>query len=433
MEMRNGKGEALRPSWEEILFGAERRLALDIVTEIADSLLKPPESWIPSGRAETYRWRRGISLATGSAGLTLFFAYLNDCRAPGTSCREIVRRYTEHLADGLERVSLTMGFAEGNTGVLWAADHSCRKVDLEFPGLKATMEELDSSLIEESVASAGPDLWGGRVGHGVFALDRSEHRPTRLLLKSIVKDLESNQRESGAAATWPRERIQPSPVAGRRYPRSITFPGVAHGLAGIVSFLSLAGAAGIEVSTTREVCESAWMWLKQRDNDEKGLPIAAWGNERSSICDREGWRNGRLGVVAALMNSGRKLEHEDMYRWALTRARCLDESLREHIEITECGLSNGLVGFGHLFNRMYQISGDDQLADAARFWFLRLMSRHNKGHGVGGFTTQGFTQEGDSCELHNPGFLYGSAGIGLGLLGAIASEAAAWDRALLLS
>ena len=52
----------------------------------------------------------------------------------------------------------------------------------------------------------------------------------------------------------------------------------------------------------------------------------------------------------------------------------------------DSGLCHGAAGVGHLFNRLYQASGDPALAEAARFWFDRALAQYQPGEGIGGVT-----------------------------------------------
>jgi hypothetical protein len=95
----------------------------------------------------------------------------------------------------------------------------------------------------------------------------------------------------------------------------------------------------------------------------------------------------------------------------------------------DAGLCHGACGLGHLFNRIYQSSRDEALADAARFWFKEVLRMRRPGRGVGGYEAW----EPDRGWIADPSFLTGAAGIALALLAATTSKEPEWDRALLVS
>ncbi len=102
--------------------------------------------------------------------------------------------------------------------------------------------------------------------------------------------------------------------------------------------------------------------------------------------------------------------------------------------IRDAGLCHGAAGLGHLFNRLYQSTGEERFAGAARFWFERTLRFQQRGEGVAGFQAWEVNPE-TKVPGWRPeaGFLEGATGIGLALLGAISGVEPAWDRVLLLS
>jgi hypothetical protein len=80
------------------------------------------------------------------------------------------------------------------------------------------------------------------------------------------------------------------------------------------------------------------------------------------------------------------------------------------------GLCHGAAGIGHLYNRMYQATGDGRLAAHARTWLRNAMVMHR--------------EQGASPPALDPSLLSGSAGVGLALLAGATSTVPSWDRAL---
>ena len=95
-------------------------------------------------------------------------------------------------------------------------------------------------------------------------------------------------------------------------------------------------------------------------------------------------------------------------------------------------LCHGAAGIAHLFNRLYQDTGDDELADGARRWYTLLLAARTADRGVGGFMAWQPASDGRMGWAAVPGFLSGSAGIAMALLAATTPLAPDWDRILLL-
>ena len=97
-------------------------------------------------------------------------------------------------------------------------------------------------------------------------------------------------------------------------------------------------------------------------------------------------------------------------------------------------LCHGAAGVAHLFNRMFQATGEAWLAQAARRWFAQVFQLQHSGSGIAGYQSHvdSDATPGGSWRTE-PGLLTGTAGLALALLAAATEIEPEWDRALLLS
>lgn len=150
---------------------------------------------------------------------------------------------------------------------------------------------------------------------------------------------------------------------------------------------------------------------------------------------RLAWCYGDPGVAAALLATARAVGDEGWERQAGRVA--LDAAARSEDKagVQDAGLCHGSAGLGHLFNRLYQATGEEPLAAAARRWFESCLDFPQAGHdGVAGYAS--WSPVGGAGELgwtDDPGFLTGAAGVGLALLAATGEIEPAWDRVLAIS
>ncbi|HEX2223514.1 MAG TPA: lanthionine synthetase LanC family protein, partial [Thermoanaerobaculia bacterium] len=149
---------------------------------------------------------------------------------------------------------------------------------------------------------------------------------------------------------------------------------------------------------------------------------------------RLAWCYGDAGIAAVLYEAGRVVEEPAWQREALAAAVAAAAHSAEAARVRDACLCHGSAGLGHLFNRLYQTSGDLRLRDAALRWFRHALDQRRPGEGVGGFSYQAYQDEPESFrDEPAAGFLEGSAGIGLALLGALSPVEPQWDRLLLAS
>jgi len=99
--------------------------------------------------------------------------------------------------------------------------------------------------------------------------------------------------------------------------------------------------------------------------------------------------------------------------------------------LVDAGLWHGLAGRAHRLNRLFQATGKEPFADAARAGFGRLLAMRRPDEGIGGFQARVSGVDGRPVWADDPGLLDGSAGIGLALLAAVSAVEPAWDRLLL--
>jgi lantibiotic modifying enzyme len=102
--------------------------------------------------------------------------------------------------------------------------------------------------------------------------------------------------------------------------------------------------------------------------------------------------------------------------------------------VRDQGICHGSSGLAHLFNRLWQTTGEEAFAGAARLWIERTLDGRSPGEGIAGFRIWRVNTPGSGGYWDaEPGFLEGVTGVGLTLLGAVSEVEPEWDRILLLS
>jgi hypothetical protein len=94
--------------------------------------------------------------------------------------------------------------------------------------------------------------------------------------------------------------------------------------------------------------------------------------------------------------------------------------------VRDGGLCHGAAGLMHMFHRLYQRSGDERFAVAARTWLEQLLALR-RADGFGGFAALAADDW-----IADPGLLFGAGGVALALAALLGGDAS-WDRAFALS
>jgi lantibiotic modifying enzyme len=414
--------------WKPLLQDDLAEQARQAVQEIASAL----QTLTPGGEAQS------SSLAGGLTGEALFYTYLalhNGDEVAAERAAQLVEQAAETLAVQPLPPNLYTGFA----GVAWAMEHLRGRLFEEDGDEDDPVQEIDEALAIPLQRSPWPgdyDLITGLVGIAVYALERLPRPAAVSLLSSIVDRLSERADISEEGAAW-FTRPEELPEWQREFhPRGSYNLGVAHGLPAVVAVLAGAVAAGIEKA--RPLLHDSTRFLLARRMD----PLSSVGSCFSTTFapweaptgSRLAWCYGDPGVAAALLAAARAAGEPEWERAAVEVALSAAERPEPGSGIRDAGLCHGAAGLGHLFNRMYHTTGEERLADAARFWFERTLAFKQPGQGIGGFRTWGVIGEPNELGWRDDaGFLEGTAGVGLALLGALSEVEPAWDRVLAIS
>jgi lantibiotic modifying enzyme len=408
-------------SWKPILEGELASLALESVQAILADLQANAS---PSDQP---------SLAGGTAGLAVLHGYLaqgEDRSAHAIAAHRLLQASLAAVTARPTVASLYSGLA----GIGWALAHLRRRSpNLNGEDDLAQIDEVLLHLVEPSPWAGPYDLVEGLVGFGVYALERLPRPSAVAMLACVVNRLAQTAEQQDNGVTW---RTDPSwlPADQRAEHSHASYDlGLAHGVPGVIAFLGQACAANVAAPTARPLLESAVRWLLAQQGPQGFAYCVAprsqgeLGNEE--LGSRLAWCYGDPGIAAALHCVARCLGERTWETQALAIARRAAKCEPDQAGVMDAGLCHGACGLGHLFNRIYQSSRDEALADAARFWFKEVLRMRRPGRGVGGYEAW----EPDRGWIADPSFLTGAAGIALALLAATTSKEPEWDRALLVS
>lgn len=429
-------------NWKPLLAGPLGDQARETVDTLADAVLTTP-GWMPESLTETGRvsWQSGI--AAGAAGQSLFFAYLaldraldqegSEAEPTGTDPADIALDLLDRATEGLAIAPMGEGLFTGFAGIAWANDHLRGRI-YESEGDEAN-REIDEALIQ-LLSTPRPraeyDLINGLVGVGAYALEGLP-RPTAVQVLELVIDRLAEKAERGpeGAAWFNPPEIIPA-FQSEAYPKGLYNLGASHGMAGVVGVLGAACRAGVAVDRARPLLEETMAWLLKRRQPSGELFCFPhfFHPESEPQLSRIAWCYGDPGMAATLLVAARGTGNSEWERAAIETALSAASRAEDRSRVKDAGLCHGAAGVAHLFNRMYQATGEERLAEAARFWYEWVL-RFRQEEGVAGFRAWTSDGAGGQDWRSDAGFLEGAAGIGLALLGAISPVDPEWDRLLL--
>jgi lantibiotic modifying enzyme len=426
-------------TWQPLLAGSENVRAMAVVNSVANRLRELVET--DCGGAEptgTNASGREVSLAGGAAGIAILFAYLSRVRNNQDDerlARTLLDRVIAAAAAAPGEAALYSGLA----GTGWAIAHLRGRL---LPGDgEEVSDEIDDALAEHVAQTPWKDdydLISGLVGFGVYALERvmvsaDASQPAAVkCLECVVERMAETAERRPEGITWQTNPDWLPDETREKFPEGYYNTGLAHGVPGVIAMLACACAVGVAEELARPLLDGAVRWLLAQQLPG-GFP--AWVTpDTPGEPTRLAWCYGDPGVAASLFWAARCVHEPAWESAALAIARRAAECAAEKSGVVDAGLCHGAAGLGHIFNRVYQSTGEAKFADAARFWFERTLQMRQPERGIAGYAawTPSLPGQKDGW-IDDPGILTGAAGIALALLAATTNVEPEWDRMLLVS
>jgi lantibiotic biosynthesis protein len=414
--------------WRPILSGTAAQQALQAVDAIAESITS-----ITASPRE-----RDPSLGRGQAGLALLYTWLARTRRM-PQADVLARQCLDQAIEALSTQAMNASLYGGFTGVAWAAELVDRLLD---PDAEDRSEAVDDALLRllsrADRWSAPYDLVVGLTGLGVYALQRHPRPVAIECLRRVVERLhECAQHDEHGLYWWtpPAEILDQE--SRKQYPSGRADLGVAHGMAGAVALLGCVCGAGVEQATARPLLEGAVSWLLAHSVPaEAGPTFPVWvAPAFQPLPARCAWCYGDPGIAAALLLAARGAGDAGWERAAVALACRAAERPASETGVVNANFCHGAAGLAHLYNRMYQATGEPKLGRAALYWLERTLGFYRLARDAGDSWVQGNWDPGrrELWTWTGIELVEGAAGVALVLLAAATSVEPTWDRMFLVS
>jgi lantibiotic biosynthesis protein len=414
--------------WRPTLSGTAAQQALQAVDAIAESITSITA--VPG--------ERDPSLGRGQAGLALLYTWLARTRRM-PQADVLARQCLDQAIEAVSTQAMNASLYGGFTGVAWAAELTGRLLD---PDAEDRSEAVDDALLRllsrADRWSAPYDLVVGLTGLGVYALQRYPRPVATECLRRVVERLrECAQHDEHGLYWWtpPAELLDQE--SRNQYPSGRADLGVAHGMAGAVALLGGICGAGVEQATARPLLEGAVSWLLAHSvPTDAGPTFPVWVAPAFQPSPaRCAWCYGDPGVAAALLLAARGVGDAGWEQTAVALACRAGERPASETGVVNANFCHGAAGLAHLYNRMYQATGEPKLGRAALYWLERTLGFYRRARDAGGTWVQGNWEPGQRERWTWTGIelVEGAAGVALVLLAAATSVEPTWDRMFLVS
>jgi hypothetical protein len=421
-------GESAASRWRPILSGTTAQQALQAVDAIAESITSASTA-LPG--------ERDPSLGRGQAGLALLYAWLaRTRRMPRADV--LARQCLDQAIGAASTQAMNASLYGGFTGVAWAAELVDGLLD---PDGEDRGEAVDDALVRllsrADRWSASYDLVVGLTGLGVYALQRYPRPLAIECLRLVVARLREYAQHDEHGLYWWTPPAELDQESQQEYPSGRADLGVAHGVAGPIALLGSICGAGIDRATARPLLEGAVSWLLAHSvPTEAGPTFPVWLAPGSELWPaRCAWCYGDPGIAAALLMAARGAGDAGWKQAAVALALRAAERPASETGVVNACFCHGAAGLGHLYNRMYQATGEPELGRAAVYWLERTLGFYRLARDTGGSWVEGNSDPGrpELWTWSGVEMVDGVVGIALVLLAAATSVEPTWDRMFLVS
>src|SRR5262249_47300058 len=325
--------------------------------------------------------------------------------------------------------SPSLGLFSGLSGVARAWQHIERLLYGESSS--SSTEDLDGILLE--AVGVRPwqwewDLVSGLAGIGLYALDHPERGFAQAATERIVDQLSDLAIECPEGIAWKTEPALMTPRNANKYPEGRFDQGVAHGVPGVVGFLGTACQKNLASEKARDLLDRSvtWLFANMRPED-KGSRFTYFPPDM--VDARAAWCYGDPGVAAVLLRVGMAANETAWRDFAVSVGCRAARRPMGETGVADASLCHGAAGLGHIYNRLFQATGDVDLASASKAWFETALAMRRPGEGIGGYLN--WWPEIGEWRAES-GFLVGATGVGLALLSAVYPVEPLWDGPLLM-
>lgn len=369
-----------------------------------------------------------FDLADGCAGTGIFLAEAAR-HLPDMVADEEVSKHVAAAVKALDVESAGLGLFHGTLGVACAIELQAvdsQEADGDDPN--SEIDQLLATLLEHDDFVGRLDHVHGLAGMGRYLL--TKRAPSSSSIDRVVTLVGSHTVEDSTGISWftPREFVPETRAP--LYPSGHFDLGLAHGVPGIIAFLSAAHFAGHSRAETARLVDGGVSWLLSQSLDSARLRFPTHISTTRREPGRDAWCYGEIGIACALLSAAEALDDGRLRAHAAAIAlSSATRAVAEHCVI-DSGLCHGSAGLAHMYRHFAVETGEPEFRKASEFWLQHTLKMREPNVGVAGFRGLKWF-DGDAPRWKNQeGLICGAAGVGVMLLAHSFGASAAIDRLL---
>ena len=393
------------------------------------------------------------SLVEGHAGFAMLCNYCHVCQ-PNHNWKDIAHQHIRVALDALNnQANIDLGLFNGITGICLAMDYLA-KTELRY---NETLMALDRIIIprinkkisklkesKKGLYTGEYDLVSGISGIGAYALMRHKDPEYRQTIEDLLQCILYLVGMDGNIPRWytPPEKMKGTLAAC--FKNGFLDCGLAHGIPGLLSVMSLAQINGTTVPGQLEAIDKVATWLLNNATPDKwginwpaAVPLDKY--QENTVKDTEkffsqdkptkmAWCYGAAGILRALWLAASALESTTLKDRVIRDLIAALSKPEKKYYLSSPTFCHGYSGLLHIANVFYNDTGNQFLKQKSNDLIIKILSNFNA---KSEFGFQNISYDNQKEDL--PGILEGASGICLTLLAATTNISPHWNRIFLCS
>lgn len=367
-----------------------------------------------------------LGLLSGKAGLILLHGYLSKLFPEKYSVQ--CENMAEELYEALENESHHYTMSSGIGGAAFALQH-LNTIGFFEHVEDDSFDDLDdylSNAIDIDIKSRNWDPLHGYIGLGIYFLERHSFKNQTGVLTKIVDALYHSRVDFENYKLW-------ITLGYQHYSKDNYNFGMAHGMSGIVSFLSLVAAHNIEYDKCLEMVTDVLSFFSQYKTDQVLTGMFPTSIEvhdfKPEAGGRLGWCYGDFCVINAFIHAGKSFKNKNWIDFGNEIALLTTQRSFENSGIIDPCFCHGNIGTILHYYRYYKLTKDEKFKQALIHYLqVNLSHFYQADKGYGGYQYSSFDENtNERVWVNEIGLLEGSAGIALVYLSLVFDIEPKWD------
>ena len=367
------------------------------------------------------------SLHSGKAGWTLFqFCYVNYINS--SQIQELLHEEIQVVAENSLSV-INPTFCTGRSGINWFFRYLVQKkaLDIEDCEFLCDNDEELAAIALNQIAVGNYDFLHGATGIAYYLLSK-DYIEEQFFAK-FFDALEMLTTKSIFKESIPKFDFNTQQII----PNQINL-GLSHGIPSILKYCLECIKKQICIPQATLMARNIMTYIiKHANNDFSKCyypnQISA-NSDQTETYSRLAWCYGDLSIGYILLQSGILFTDKNTIDVA---NRILKHTITrktvETTKIADAGVCHGSAGVAHIYNKLWQLTGDVIYREACDYWITATLQFQQYNDTKSGYKM--YVQQ-DGVYRPECGLLEGSAGIGLVLLSYLTNDSD-WDYCLMLN